>query len=178
MAPFETLCCAAVHEGDDGLVEFEHDDHADVHVIHDGTGAEFFDYVYDGQGRLVGFSSHISVKVHARGEFIHDLGTGVLVESATKNLLSAIQLRKAYTRVPTDEERIRYVHKLNGSSITFRLQEDGYYHTKLASTQGVTVSAVDFYNPPALKPVPSDKASECCKWRDYIGPPIMRVLPS
>lgn len=156
--PFEVLCMAVQSEGDDGLIDWEHDDHADVHVICSQEGAEFFETLKPCSTRIVGFSSNISEQVKGRGPLIRDMGIGVWVEAATKMLMSAIQLRKAYTRVPTDGASICYVHKVDKSVITFRLGPDGYFHTKLASSDRPSVCSVDFYNPPSLRPVDPSKA--------------------
>ncbi len=43
-----------------------------------------------------GFSSNMSVVASARGSLVLDLGIAVCVKTATKNLLSGIQLRNAY----------------------------------------------------------------------------------
>ena len=86
------------------------------------------------------------------------MGIGVYVQNAAKNLMSAVQLRKAYTRVPSDGDCICYVHKEDNSKITFRLQKDGYYHTKLWSGERASVHAVDFYNPAPLTPVAPEDA--------------------
>jgi hypothetical protein len=155
--PFEVLCMAVQFEGDDGLIDWEHDDHADVHIVCSQEGAEFFETIKPCTTRIVGFSSTVSEKVKGRGPLIRDMGIAVWVEAATKMLMSAIQLRKAYTRVPTDGASICYVHKLDKSVITFRLGPDGYFHTKLASSDRPSVCSVDFYNPPSLKPVDPSK---------------------
>jgi hypothetical protein len=144
------LCCAIK---DDGLVDWEHDDHADVHVVRDDAAAEFFDTFESNNCRLLGFASDMTIRVQGRGLLIRDMGTGVRVLYATKNLMSAVQLRKAYTRMPTDSHRLKYVHNVDRSVITFRLEKDGYYHTRLDSGQQPVISAVDFYNPPSLMPV-------------------------
>ena len=80
------------------------------------------------------------------------------VQNAAKNLMSAVQLRKAYTPVPSGGDCICYVHKEDNSKITFRLQKDGYYHTKLWSGERASVHAVDFYNPAPLTPVAPEDA--------------------
>jgi hypothetical protein len=124
-------------EADDGLTDWEHDDHADVHVICSPEGADFFGSVEKSSTvRLRGFSSDIKVPVKGRGSLIRNFGSGVWVDSASKNLMSAIQLRKSYTRVPSDGNIIRYMHKEDQSVVTFRLMSDGYYHARMSSTVG------------------------------------------
>jgi hypothetical protein len=145
---------------EDGLIDWEHDDHADVHVARDADAAEFFLTLEECSSRVLGFATDISVKVKGRGEMVREMGTGVYIESAAKNLMSAVQLRKEYTRVPTDGGRIKYVHNRDSSSITFRLEKDGYFHTRLEAGVRPTISGVDFYNPPALKPVEAERAAE------------------
>jgi hypothetical protein len=153
-----TICAAVSEHDDEGLVDFEHDDHADIHVLCDGSALEFFESVEETDSLLSGFASDIKVVASARGPLIWDMGMGVYVQSAKKNLMSAIQLRKAYKVELVSEVDMVYVHKGNGSSITFRLGKDGYFHSKLARPGGHAVSSVDFYNPPPLAPVPAGNA--------------------
>ena len=40
--PFDLICQVIEYEGEKGLTDFEHDDHADVHVVHSDEGCEFF----------------------------------------------------------------------------------------------------------------------------------------
>ena len=88
------------------------------------------------------------------------MGDGYLVKEARCNLLSAIQLRKNYDRIESSGTDFIYQHRVLGSSITFRLEADGYFHTRLVSPEGWGVSAVDFYNPPPLVPVPAAKSAK------------------
>ncbi len=74
--------------------------------------------------------------------------------------MSAVQLRKMYTRVPTDGYKLKYVHKMDQSAIIFRLENDGYFHTRLNAGKEPVISSVDFYNPRALKPVDPVKSVE------------------
>ena len=139
------MLCGAISE--DGLVDWEHDDHADVHVIRDANAAEFFSTLESSNSRLLGFASDIVVRVQGRGELIWNMGTGVHVEASAKNLLSAVQLRKAYTRLPSHGHKIVYLHDEDHSEIIFRLEKDGYYHTRLYAGRLAAISLVFFYNP-------------------------------
>jgi hypothetical protein len=153
-----TICSAVQEEGDDGIVDFEHDDHADVHVLRDAEATEFFETSEEVDCPLSGFASDIRVVASARGELILNMGTAVYVKNAKKNLLSAMQLRKCYDWEAVSRTDIMYVHRENGSTIVFRLGSDGYFHTKLGRPDGYAVSSVDFYNPAPLTPVPPDNA--------------------
>jgi hypothetical protein len=150
-----TICSAVLDEGVEGIVDFEHDDHADIHVLCNDDAVEFFESVEETESPLSGFATDIKVVASARGPLIMDMGVGVYVKSAKKNLLSAIQLRKAYRKEDISDTDMLYVHRDNGSTILFRLEADGYYHTRLARPDGYAVSSVDFYNPAPLVPVPA-----------------------
>jgi hypothetical protein len=93
----DTLCSAILSEDDDGLTDFEHDDHADVHVIRDEEAAAFFESMVKGESPLLGFEENMRILASGRGTLVRDMGVGVYVKTAVKNLLSAIQLRKAYS---------------------------------------------------------------------------------
>jgi hypothetical protein len=135
------ICSAVVEDGEDGIVDFEHDDHADVHVLCSEAAVEFLESVERIESPLSGFATDIKVVASARGPMIMDMGVGVLVTSARKNLLSAIQLRKSYRKEEVSDTDMMYVHRVNGSTILFRLGGDGYYHTKLARPDGYAVSS-------------------------------------
>jgi hypothetical protein len=44
-------------------VDWEHDDHADVHVARDEEAAEFFETLENSSSRILGFVTNIVVKV-------------------------------------------------------------------------------------------------------------------
>jgi hypothetical protein len=145
----DTLCSTILSEDEDGLTDFEHDDHADVHVIRDEEAAAFFDSMVKGESPLLGFEENMRILASGRGTLVRDMGVGVYVKTAMKNLLSAIQLRKAYSCLRSSGSEIVYAHVGNKSTITFRLGEDGYYHTKLASpAAGVCRLSIFTIQPP------------------------------
>ena len=147
-----SVCATALPDGEEGLCDFEHDDHADVHILRNAVAAGFFKSTEDGECTLAGFSSNMSVVASARGSLVLDLGIAVCVKTATKNLLSGIQLRKAYEIEGYTGTEIVYVHKVDRSTLVFRLEPDGYFHTKLKVPDGWSVSSVDLPNPPPLIP--------------------------
>lgn len=132
----DTICATVLSNGEEGLCDFEHDDHADVHVLRDTDATGFFESMEEGDSPLAGFSSNMRVVASARGTLVLDLGTAVYVKTATKNLLSGIQLRKAYRIGGFTGTEIVYVHKVDDSTLVFRLGPDGYFHTKLRVPDG------------------------------------------
>ena len=156
----ETICSATLDEGIDGLIDFQHDDHSAVHIIGTADAVSFFESLEESGISLGGFTSNMNVKAEGTGALINDMGDGYLVKEARCNLLSAIQLRKNYDRIESSGTDFIYQHRVLGSSITFRLEADGYFHTRLVSPEGWGVSAVDFYNPPPLVPVPAAKSAK------------------
>jgi hypothetical protein len=130
---------AAVDTGEEygGSVgtNFEHDDHSSIHILNE-KGSKFLVHAVVGNVSVVGFDDSLSVPGRCKGEMCDDLGEAVVVSTAGKNLLSAIQLRKAYKVVIAAAEEVVYEQKTCGSRIVFRLESDGYYHTRLSSRGG------------------------------------------
>ena len=67
-----SVCATALPDGEEGLCDFEHDDHADVHILRNAVAAGFFKSTEDGECTLAGFSSNMSVVASARGSLVLD----------------------------------------------------------------------------------------------------------
>ena len=61
-----TICSAVIEEGEEGIADFEHDDHADVHVLRDEDAERFFEISEEVESALPGFASGIRLAYMSR----------------------------------------------------------------------------------------------------------------
>jgi hypothetical protein len=158
-------------EADDDPIDLEHDDHATVHVLRgDGRGERLLHSAEECSRRLTGVVPGATVDIKVTGQLILDMGTGVVVAEAKRNLASGPQLCRAYTRVESSDDTIRYLHRTSKAELLFRKDPerfgDPYYHCLVGGNWAV--SALDFYNPPPLTRVPEAEA-------DYIWSQVRNV---
>jgi len=145
------------------LIDWQHDDHATVHVM---TNAALFDRVVECAGKLQGVmpGAEHQVSIERRGTLQNDFGRAVIMPTAAANLASESALCEHYHVESLCGGVRTNVHKRTGARLLFRKDKqrygDEFYHATIEVEPLGVVSAVDFYNPAALPPFPDGKAGE------------------
>ena len=154
------------HEAKITTIDIEHDDHAEKHVITTAAAASLFVSSKPCNGESVrGVVPGIVAPILQRGDLIHEMGEGITIKGANRNLASGPELSKAYDIVKHNASALIYQHKVNGAQLIFRKDpirfNDNFYHLLIEISNDTVVASLDFYNPKPLAPVIDDAAR---KW--------------
>ena len=157
----ETICSVCEPPGE--AFNLQHDDSASISCIMEKHAA-LFESLVRGNATIQGFTIGPAEATLGRGTLKFDLGRAVLVSDPHgRSLISCNELKKAYHKLPSPEDKINYKHRVTGDIITFRCDRarfgDNFYHLLLTPDDSAeTVSSLDFYNPKPLEPIlPADE---------------------
>jgi hypothetical protein len=155
------------------VVHFEHDDHASISVLQDQASMDIFESTTTCSHVVKGVVPGSSAHPTAMGSLRFDLGQAVVIENASKNLLSGPELAKKYKPIGKTDHELVYEHRVSKEQLIFRKDpvrfQDSFYHLIIDLEDNVAVSSLDFYNPKPLVPVPESVA-------DIVWPQIRAVV--